>query len=96
MTLLTKAQRSSLGDPGVGFSDPFLGIFAITPSDAVDFPNSDIAYGLQVYVRGTVKATCYDGSVFAPPSEYEANAIIPGVFKRVWSTGTSATVVGLR
>lgn len=67
---------------------------AVTPSDAVKDPAGPFA-ALLVTAAGTLKFTTLGGSTVTLASSVVVNSIIPVVTSRVWSTGTTATVVGL-
>ncbi len=67
---------------------------AVTLSDTVRDPAGPFA-GLFVAVAGTVKFTDQQGNVVACGS-VAAGTTIPVVVKMVWTTGTGATVYGLR
>lgn len=74
---------------------------AVTASDAVNDPSGPFQ-GLLVSVAGTLRVTPYGGpqaQAGASPG-YVAFTVVAGQYvrfpvRRVWSTGTSATVIGL-
>ena len=69
------------------------GAKAVTLSDSVKDPAGPFA-GLLVTATGNLKFTTITGDTVALTAVAN-NAIIPIAISRVWSTGTSATVVGL-
>lgn len=66
---------------------------AVTKSDTVKDPAGPFA-GLLVTATGTLKFTTIKGSVVTL-STTTVGQIIPIAVEYVWSTGTSATVLGL-
>jgi hypothetical protein len=64
-------------------------VSAVTPSDT-----AEIAPGLGLYIggAGAVKVMCEDGTseVFAG---FGAGGFLPGRFKKVFATGTTATLI---
>jgi hypothetical protein len=75
-------------------SQTYYGSAAVTPSDTVADPLGLFA-GLYVSATGTIKWSLPDGSVLTRTDTVPVGTIIPIAVSRVWSTGTSATVVGL-
>lgn len=67
---------------------------AVTKDDATNDPAGPFA-GLLVAVAGTVKFTDNQGNDVATGSIL-AGTVLDIATKRVWSTGTTATVYGLR
>lgn len=65
---------------------------AVTASDTTTDPAGPFA-GLLVTATGNVKFTTQRGSTVALTS-VAANTVLPFVVARVWSTGTTATVLG--
>jgi hypothetical protein len=65
----------------------------VTPSDGTDDPAGPFA-GLLVTVAGTLKVTTRMGTTIALAAVAVGQEIHVPV-KRVWSTGTGATVVGM-
>jgi len=72
----------------------YQGSAAVTKSDTTGDPAGPFA-GLLVTVTGTVKLTMTDGSTVALLTNLAANVVLPFQVTRVWSTGTTATVIGL-
>ena len=67
----------------------------ITPSDSADL--ASVCKGLWVAAEGTVRFTPVgntDGT-YITSGTLSAGTIIPYLVKRVWSTGTTATVASL-
>ena len=62
---------------------------AVTPSDSVDLPQFSVIY---VGGAGNVKVTTAQGSVVTF-SGVNAGTVIPVRVRRVWSTGTTATLM---
>ena len=81
-TTLTK----SLTAPGDRF-------WTVIPNDAVDLVA--VTRAINVSVSGPVKVTTLGGDVVT--ISVAAGGAFPGMFTRVWATGTSAgTIVGIR
>ena len=72
----------------------YSGSAAVTKSDTVDDPAGPFA-GLVMTAVGTLKVTLVDGSTLTFGTETVINKEFHYQVKRVWSTGTGATVVGL-
>jgi len=62
---------------------------AVTPSDSVDLPQFSVIY---VGGAGNVKVTTAQGSAVTF-SGVNAGTVIPVRVRRVWSTGTTATLI---
>lgn len=67
---------------------------AVTKSDSTDDPAGPFA-GILVLATGTIKVTTIRGTDVAITGSPAAGIVIPLAVKRVWSTGTGATVMGL-
>ena len=62
---------------------------AVTPSDSADLPQFSVIY---VGGAGNVKVTTAQGSAVTF-SGVNAGTVIPVLVRRVWSTGTTATLM---
>jgi len=62
---------------------------AVTPSDSADLPQFSVIY---VGGAGSVKVTTAQGSAVTF-SGVNAGTVIPVRVRRVWSTGTTATLI---
>jgi len=72
----------------------YYGSAATTASDVIDDPAGPFA-GFVVTATGTVSVVMLDGSTLTLPSITASATAFPYSFKRLKSTGTSATIVGL-
>jgi hypothetical protein len=72
----------------------YYGSAAVTKSDTVNDPAGPFA-GLLMTAVGTLKVDLIDGSTLTFGTETVINKIFPYAVRKVWSTGTGATVVGL-
>lgn len=78
---------------GVGVDRTYDDLRTVTASDATNDPSGPFA-GLLVTAAGTLKVTTYKGTTVSLAAVVVGQEIhIP--IARVWSTGTSATVVGM-
>lgn len=75
-----------------GLSSPGSDIFPITPNDSTDLATD--ARALLVTTSGTIRVTTKDGQQRDIPS-ITAPFILPVRVRRVHSTGTTATVLGI-
>lgn len=76
-----------------GLTSPGDRFWTITPSDAADL--EWVTRALNVSVTGPVRVTTLGGDVVT--LTVAAGVAFPGMFVKVWATGTAAgTVVGIR
>src|ERR1700752_639842 len=71
--------------------------YLVTPSDSADLPRS-AARGLYIVAAGTLTVTFIESGANVSLGTLPASAVgavIPLGVRRVWSTGTSATVIAL-
>lgn len=69
--------------------------FTVTPSDTTDDPHGVFA-GLYVLANGTLSFLDGNGNAVVVTGTLTAGQVVPITCKRVKSTGTSATVLGLK